>query len=328
MIRVSIGTAGVLGLTQVPMSVAPTTAYLMVGGRCTMNCAFCAQARDSTASDLALSRVTWPDFPLDEVCTRLRQAEQRGDLRRCCIQVTAGREYVRRALDTVRRIRSAISMPLGIAILPANIEQVGKLFKAGVDRIGFGLDAACERVFRQIKGSHWEPMMASLRETARHFPGRAMVHLMVGLGETEREMVTRLVWAHDLRVCVGLFAFTPLRGTPLAQGSQPPLGQYRRMQAASWLISRHGARMSDFVFGDAPGERGTMIGIALADWPGRLADGGAFRTMGCPDCNRPFYNERPGGTMYNYPRPLTVVEARLAISQMEIERRYHGQLLC
>ncbi len=34
-----------------------------------------------------------------------------------------------------------------------------------------------------------------------------------------------------------------------------------------------------------------------------------FRTSGCPDCNRPYYNERPGGVMYNYPRPLTAVEA-------------------
>ncbi len=37
-IRVSIGTAGVLGLAQVPMVVAPTTAYLMLGERCVMNC--------------------------------------------------------------------------------------------------------------------------------------------------------------------------------------------------------------------------------------------------------------------------------------------------
>ncbi len=46
-VQVSIGTAAVLGLTDIPMAVAPTTAYLMLGGRCLMNCAFCAQARES-----------------------------------------------------------------------------------------------------------------------------------------------------------------------------------------------------------------------------------------------------------------------------------------
>ena len=26
-----------------------------------------------------------------------------------------------------------------------------------------------------------------------------------------------------------------------------------------------------------------------------------FQTTGCPGCNRPFYNEAPGGEVYNYP---------------------------
>jgi len=59
---------------------------------------------------------------------------------------------------------------------------------------------------------------------------------------------------------------------------------------------------------------------------GRLVDlgvplpltGEPFQTCGCPDCNRPFYNERPGGVMYNYPRPLTPVEARRAMAEMEL----------
>jgi biotin synthase len=41
-----------------------------------------------------------------------------------------------------------------------------------------------------------------------------------------------------------------------------------------------------------------------------LGDGVAFMTTGCPGCNRPFYNERPSGPFYNYPRPLTEEEIR------------------
>ena len=26
-----------------------------------------------------------------------------------------------------------------------------------------------------------------------------------------------------------------------------------------------------------------------------------FMTSGCPGCNRPYYNERPSGPLYNYP---------------------------
>ncbi len=27
-----------------------------------------------------------------------------------------------------------------------------------------------------------------------------------------------------------------------------------------------------------------------------------FLTSGCKDCNRPFYNEKPSGPIYNYPK--------------------------
>ena len=33
-----------------------------------------------------------------------------------------------------------------------------------------------------------------------------------------------------------------------------------------------------------------------------------FVTSGCPGCNRPYYNERPGGKLYNYPERPTPEE--------------------
>ena len=41
-----------------------------------------------------------------------------------------------------------------------------------------------------------------------------------------------------------------------------------------------------------------------------LSSGKPFQTSGCPDCNRPFYNERPGGPIYNYPYPLNKDETK------------------
>ena len=101
----------------------------------------------------------------------------------------------------------------------------------------------------------------------------------------------------------------------MAEGKQPPLRQYRRMQAARWLIVNHGAGMTSFRFN----RQGALQGIHLTGWREALRDGVAFQTPGCPDCNRPFYNERPGGTIYNYPRPLTAEEADEALKVMEID---------
>jgi biotin synthase-related radical SAM superfamily protein len=314
-VRVSIGTAGVLGLMRVPMTVAPTTAYLMVGERCLMNCAYCAQAREAQSGDGRLSRVTWPEFRLNRVITRLRKAEQQGAIRRCCIQVTAGQESYDEVLRVVRRIRRSVSMPLSVAILPANIRQVAELMEAGVDRIGFGLDAAVKRVFAQVKGPHWRHMLEIITATAERFPGVGTVHLLVGLGETEREMVDRMLWVRELSLGIGLFAFTPVRGTQMADATQPPVGQYRRIQVARWLILHRGAKLMNFRFSP----RGNLQAIHLVGWRDALLDGAAFETPGCPECNRPFHNERPGGTMYNYPRPLTAQEADAALRATRLE---------
>jgi biotin synthase-related radical SAM superfamily protein len=314
-LRVSIGTAGVLGLVRVPMAVAPTTAYLMAGERCVMNCAFCAQARESDSDGSALSRVTWPEFGLRRIAAHLRKAEREGLVQRCCIQVTAGQESYREALRAIRHVRRSVSMPLSVAILPASIAQVEELIEAGVDRIGFGLDAAVERAFAEVKGPHWRHMLDLITMTAERFPEIATVHLIVGLGEAEREMIERMLWARDLALGIGLFAFTPVRGTPMAHGKQPRLRNYRRMQAARWLILNHGAGIASFRFT----RQGALQAVQLDGWREALAGGEAFQTPGCPGCNRPFYNERPGGTMYNYPRPLTEAEVAEAIRAMELE---------
>ena len=323
-VNVSIGTAAALGLADVAMDAAPTTAYLMLGGRCVMDCGFCAQARSSQASaSKLLSRVTWPEFDQAQTVALLAKAVERGDIRRCCLQVTVAEGYYQRTLEVIRAVRRTCScyagaspprFPIDAAILPSNMAQVEELLAAGVDHIGFGLDAVCERVFRQVKGGSWGRSLALIEETARRFPGHGAVHLIVGLGESEQEMAETIQRMHDLGLTVGLFAFTPVRGTRLENASPPPISTYRRMQVAQYLITNNLARIGNFTFSPA----GQLLSFNLPRLLEILADGIAFQTSGCPDCNRPFYNERPGGTMYNYPKPLTRQQTKAAIGELEV----------
>jgi lipoyl synthase len=309
-INVSIGTAAVLGLAHVPMAVAPTTAYLMLGGRCQMSCAFCAQARDSRAGAHSLSRVIWPEYPLDTVVQRLAQAAADGAFRRVCLQVTVTAAAFAQALAVVHTVKAASSVPFDVAFLPHGLDQVRQIIAAGADHVGFGLDAACERVFDRVKGGNWTRSLALIEQAAQAFAGRVGLHLIVGLGETEREMVERIQWAHNLGVITGLFAFTPVRGTHLADRPPPSLAVYRRMQAALWLIAHGLARVEGMAFDP----HGCLLDLG-APLP---ASGEPFQTSGCPHCNRPFYNEQPGGILYNYPRPLAAGEATQAVQAMEL----------
>ena len=75
-----------------------------------------------------------------------------------------------------------------------------------------------------------------LEQCAGSFPGRVTTHLIVGLGETETEMADRLASCIDRHITVGLFAFTPIKGTAWGSRTAPPIGSYRRIQVAHHLL--------------------------------------------------------------------------------------------
>ena len=127
-------------------------------------------------------------------------------------------------------------------------------------------------------------------------------HIICGLGESEKEalgLIDRLVKAG---ITIALFAFVPLKGTPLERGTPPPVESYRRVQAGYYLLKEKLAAYESFKF-DVQG-RLISFGVANPVLRKYLSTGTAFQTSGCPGCNRPFYNERPGGIIYNYHRPL------------------------
>jgi biotin synthase len=53
-------------------------------------------------------------------------------------------------------------------------------------------------------------------------------------------------------------------------------------------------------------ENGSVVdfGVPILKLEKTIESGNPFYTSGCPHCNRPYYNERPSGPMYNYPRPI------------------------
>ncbi|MHB0856063.1 MAG: radical SAM protein [Anaerolineae bacterium] len=312
--RVSTGSAAVLGLQSLRMDVLPTTAYLMLGQRCSRNCAFCTQARDSHAHADALSRVMWPEFEAPKVAEALAAAFREGRIARACFQVTVSPGYLDEVRQAVQTLAQNSAVPTCVSVTPRHIDDVRDLLEAGADKVTIALDAASQRVYREAKSGSWQVTRGLLEACAQAFPGHMATHLIVGLGETEREMADCIQTLTDWGVSVGLFAFTPVSGTAMAERPAPPLLQYRRMQAARWLIVHGLARGNDFAYDAAD----HLVGYGLPPeaLTAALADGEAFRTSGCPGCNRPYYNERPGGVLYNYARPLTSAEACAEMSAL------------
>ncbi|MGB9301836.1 MAG: radical SAM protein [Anaerolineae bacterium] len=309
LIKVSSGTLGVLGMVDSRLDAPPTTAYLMVGGRCSRDCGFCAQARSSTASAMALSRVNWPSWDQDEILDAVERAYSDGRIQRCCLQVTVSPG----ALDRVKEIATRLGRRLPVsASVVASPDQLEELLEAGVERVGLSLDAADEEAYRRVKGGELHTSLAIIEDAARRFPGRITTHLMVGLGETEAEMVRLMALLLSWGVTPSLFAFTPIRGTAMQHESPPSLESYRRLQVARYLLVQGVCSFEDLSFS----ERGRLLdfGLPRSELASALAGGEAFQTSGCPGCNRPYYNEPPRGPLYNYPRPLTGTELRDALN--------------
>ncbi len=308
-IRISAGTAACMGLKEIRAQVKPTTAYLLWGEHCLMGCTFCPQSRESLRLPDRLGRVNWPPFSLAELSRGFQKGEA-GGLKRVCLQGVRGREGTAPLLEILGRIREATDLPVCVSAWIDHGDEAARLLEGGAERVSIALDAATPRVYRQVKGGSFRERHALLLECARRWPGRVGTHIILGLGETEEEALCLMDSLYREGVTVALFAFTPLKGTPLAGKEPPEPPSYRRVQAASYLLQEGRLALSRLTF-----RQGRILSFGLS--PGELrealAGGKAFETRGCPHCNRPFYNERPGGFLYNYPRPLTEAEEREAV---------------
>nr|HID13139.1 radical SAM protein [Anaerolineae bacterium] len=278
---------------------------------CVGRCGYCGlnRQRQVEPEKRTFIRVNWPTYPVDDIIARLKR--DGGQLRRVCV----GMITHRRAFDDmniiIRRFRDETDRPITALIAPTLIRDLSRLVEtreAGADMVGVAIDAATPELFRRFRGGgvngphRWEHYWATLKEAVRIF-GRYKVgvHLIVGLGETEKEMIATIQRAHDLGAHTHLFSFFPEGGTPMDDHPQPSYGQYRRVQLARYIINEEYGRYEEMDFNDA----GQVVdfGLQTAEL---IQYGEPFMTSGCPGpdgrvaCNRPFGNERPGRPIRNY----------------------------
>jgi len=324
-IRVSVGSAMVLGLIKGRLDAPPTTIYLLTyhEGKCSANCGFCPQAKTSTSRADMLSRVTWPAFPTENVVSRIVFAAEKGVIQRVCIQAinypTVFDDLSALSTDIVARAKVSLS----VSCQPLNIVQMRELAKVGVDRVSIALDAATPELFEKVKGTSsqspyaWEKQRKTLEEAVQIFgKGSVSTHLIVGLGENEQQIIETVQWCIDSGVCPSLFAFTPITGTALEELPQPSITSYRRIQLARYLIVHGKTRIENMKFDDEG--RIVDFGVSRQLLREAVESGNPFQTSGCPSCNRPYYNEKPSGPIYNYPKPLTSNELSEIETQLEI----------
>jgi lipoyl synthase len=286
---------------------------LIYDKRCAGRCAYCGISgnRPGTSGKKTFIRVKWPVCRLDEIIDRT--VSRPHHFQRICISMITHGHAVKDTIFITKRLKQKIDLPISLLISPTVIngkDVFHEFKKAGADMIGVALDAATAGLFEQyrgsgVKGPHkWEKYWQVLEWASSVYGhGKTGIHLISGLGETDRDMVDTIYRAQMLGARTHLFSFYPEAGSLLEDRDMPGLLAYRKIQIAAYLINQK-LQAPDIISFDSSG---TITGFDY-DLEEVVQEGFAFMTSGCPGtddryaaCNRPLANERPSQAFRNYP---------------------------
>ena len=281
---------------------------------CSANCAYCglAKKRPGAYQDKSFIHVAWPLYPMEEVIDAINSGPPY--VTRTCISMITNGKCRAHTLQMTRRLSDETRLPVSILISPTILEpeDLKAMKDCGADKIGVAIDLATPELFDTFRGTgvsgphqwqkYWQIAEAGLEVFGA---GHVGAHLMVGMGETEKEMTSLMDRLWKMGIANHLFSFFAEESSRLAHMPQPPWSTYLRVQLARYLIEEGLARVSDMAFD----RTGRIIDFGLAPDPidAIVGAGMPFMTTGClgPDgrvaCNRPFGNCLPDVRQWNYP---------------------------
>jgi len=290
---------------------------------CRANCAYCGLARHREAkrdyADRNFIRVDWPAVPYEDVIDIVASGGDGGRFQRMCISMIT---HPRSDADTrvvlkkwVERIKH---VPVSILSNPTTMTRhdVQELKDIGAEIFTVALDAANPLLFDRTRGrgvqsphsfaKYWEILNAAADIFG---PERFGAHLIVGMGESDRDLLSQVQAIRDRGGHSHLFAFFPERGSLMDHLPAVPRPQWRRIQLGRYLIDYRGHHVTRMRF-DAAG-RLVDFGLAQHELDAVIDAGVAFRTSGCPGkvaadisaCDRP-YGDSPPGDIASYPFKL------------------------
>lgn len=278
---------------------------------CLGRCHFCglSRSRREGPKGKTFIRVDWPLYPLKEIIERAKGKDQ---IHRICLSMITHPKALEDTFFVIEKLRRETDLPISVLISPTLIrheDSLAAMKRAGADRVGIAIDAATPELFNQLRGKgvggphqwdhYWDVTRMAVSVFGRFYVG---IHLIVGLGETEKEMVDAIQDGQNVGAYTHLFSFFPEMGSPMEKHSPPSLGQYRRIQLARWVINESRGSAGQMRFD----EGGRLIDFGM-DIDPLIQIGEPFMTSGCPGrdgkvaCNRPYGNERPSGPIRNFP---------------------------
>lgn len=306
---------------------------------CRANCAYCGLARHREAerdyADRNFIRVDWPAVPLEKVIDKVAADGAASPFHRMCISMIT---HPRSDDDTVTVLKqwtdriSPETIPVSILSNPTTMvrDDVQRLHELGADIFTVALDAATPEIFDRTRGKgvqsphSWAKYWEILNDARDIFgPQKFGAHIIVGMGETEHDVLTLVQQLVDMGGHSHMFCFFPEKGSLMDHLPATPRDQWRRVQLARYLIDYRGVGVGQMKF-DSEG-RVVDFGIAQSELDDVINAGVAFRTSGCPGkfaedisaCDRP-YGDSPPSNIASFPFPPNKGDVRKIRRQLRI----------
>jgi len=301
---------------------------------CFANCSYCGLARErpGLAEENSFIRVDWPLFSTDLIAEKIAEKEAESSVGRVCISQVQDHRANDDLIEITRKVHTAAPVvPLSglVNATTMTVPFLKQLKEEGIDIIGYGLDAVTEELFIKTRGKeasgphdwdyHWEMVRAARKI---YGPMNVNCHLIVGLGETDRDMVDMFYKLKSEEIAGYLFSFNPEPGTTLQHQTRQPIKRHRRVQLAKYLIEEKNVERDVFQFD----KNGFIASIESEEEliQNSIDEGLPFMTNGCPDregvmaCNRPYGSYRPGEEFRDYPFKPTGDELTVIREQMQL----------
>ncbi len=282
---------------------------------CHANCAYCGLARERPGAyeEKSFIRVDWPVIQTEQIIDRMDSYQHR--MGRFCISQVVHRRTHEDTMEIIRQYRKRVTVPLSVLVAPPvlNRERIQEMKDAGVDMIGVGLDAVTEKVFDRRRGKgvqgglvwrkYWEVIEMS-REIFG--PWKVNCHVLVGLGDSDRDILQFTVHVKSRQILAYLFHFYPEPDSRMARSRRPSLLRSRKIQLLKYLLETDKITLEQISFD----KKGAVIeAVVKREIVDQAIDSGLpFMTNGCPDqasgmvsCTRPFGSYRPGEPFRDYP---------------------------
>jgi len=306
---------------------------------CRANCAYCGLARhreaDRNYADRNFIRVDWPAVPMAQIVDIVARDGANSPFHRMCISMIT---HPRSDADTVSVLKAWTervdpnSIPVSILSNPTTMsrDDVVALKDLGADIFTVALDAATPEIFDLTRGKGvdsphtWRKYWEILNDARDVFgPNKFGAHIIVGMGETEHDVLSLVQRLVDLGGHSHMFCFFPEKGSLMDHLPATPRDQWRRVQLGRYLIDYRGVRVENMQFDDAG--RVKDFGLPKSELDAVINEGVAFRTSGCPGkfaedisaCDRP-YGDSPPSNIASYPfqpnkRDITKIRGQLGI---------------